>query len=256
MTTAAPPRLDIVIPVYNEGANILQTLQSIAREVATPNRVLICYDREDDDTLPAIRDNRVTLGDLAIDFVRNRGRGAQGAVLSGFAAGRAPYAVMLPADDDYNAGIIDGMLARAETGCDIVCASRFMAGGSMVGCPWLKALLVRTGNFTLYHLARLPTRDASNGFRLFSRRTMDEIAVESDRGFCYSIELLVKCHRLGWRIGEVPANWFERTSGSSRFQVLRWLPAYLRWYAYAFATTYLGRPARTVRLKSQSTRHG
>ncbi|HEY5166961.1 MAG TPA: glycosyltransferase family 2 protein [Pseudolabrys sp.] len=256
MTTAAPPRLDIVIPVYNEGANILQTLQSIAREVATPKRVLICYDREDDDTLPAIRDNRATLGDLVIDFVRNRGRGAQGAVLSGFAAGRAPYAVMVPADDDYNAGIIDAMLARAETGCDIVCASRFMAGGSMVGCPWLKALLVRTGNFTLYHLARLPTRDASNGFRLFSRRTMGEIAVESDRGFCYSIELLVKCHRLGWQIGEVPANWFERTSGSSRFQVLRWLPAYLRWYAYAFATTYLRRPARTVRLKSQSTRHG
>ncbi len=52
------PRLDIVIPVYNEGANILRTLQSIARAVTTPKRVLICYDREDDDTLPAIRDNR------------------------------------------------------------------------------------------------------------------------------------------------------------------------------------------------------
>jgi hypothetical protein len=124
-----------------------------------------------------------------------------------------------------------------------------MAGGSMVGFPWLKALFVRAGNFTLYHLARLPTRDATNGFRLFSRRTLDEIAVESDRGFCYSIELLVKCHWLGWRIGEVPARWIERTHGPSRFRVLRWLPAYLRWYAYAFATTYLRRPARTVRLK-------
>jgi dolichol-phosphate mannosyltransferase len=46
-------------------------------------------------------------------------------------------------------------------------------------------------------MARLPTRDVSNGFRLFSRRMKDEIAVESDRGFCYSIELLVKCPRLG-----------------------------------------------------------
>jgi len=249
MTTAAPPRLDIVIPVYNEGANILQTLQSIAREVATPKRVLICYDREDDDTLPAIRNNRAALGELAIDFVRNRGRGAQDAVLSGFAASDAPFAIMLPADDDYNAGVVDAMVGQATTGCDIVCASRFMAGGSMVGCPWLKALLVRTGNFTLYHLARLPTRDASNGFRLFSRRTLNEIIIESDRGFCYSIELLVKCHRLGWQIGEVPARWIERTHGPSRFRVLRWLPAYLRWYAYAFATTYLRRPARTVRLK-------
>ena len=95
----------------------------------------------------------------------------------------------------------------------------------MVGCPWLKAVLVRAGNFTLYHLARLPTHDASNGFRLFSRRAVSEIPIESSQGFCYSIELLVKVHRLGWRIGEVPARWFERAHGSSRFQVLKWLPA-------------------------------
>jgi hypothetical protein len=39
---------------------------------------------------------------------------------------------------------------------------------------------------------------------------MDEIKIGLTRGCCYSIELLVKCHRLGWRIGEVPARWFER----------------------------------------------
>jgi dolichol-phosphate mannosyltransferase len=252
MNPAAPPRLDIVIPVYNEGANILRTLQSLAREVKTPARVLICYDREDDDTLPVIRENGDKLGGLAIDFVRNRGKGAQGAVLSGFAAGTAPYAIMFPADDDYNAAILDPMVRQAESGCDIVCASRFMPGGSMVGCPWLKATLVRVGNFTLYHLARLSTRDASNGFRLFSRRVLDEIAVESTTGFCYSIELLVKCHRLGWRIGEVPARWFERVRGASRFQVVHWLPAYLRWYIYAFGTTWLRLSADGVHLSQQA----
>ena len=248
MTTAAP-RLDIVIPVYNEGDNIVPTLVSLARAVNTPARVLIGYDREDDNTLPAIRDNRTALCGLAVEFVRNRGRGAQGAVLTGFAASNAPFVVMLPADDDYNAGIIDAMVRLAETGCDVVCASRFMPSGSMVGCPWLKAVLVRAANFTLHHLARLPTRDASNGFRLFSRRAIDRIAVESDRGFCYSIELLVKCHRLGWRIGEVPAQWIERRQGASRFQVVKWLPAYLRWYFYAFATTYLRRKPGTVRMR-------
>ena len=241
MMAAATPRLDIVIPVYNEGGNIMQTLRSLIREVMTPLRVLICYDRDDDDTLTAIAGNRAELGNLTIEFVRNRGKGALGAVLSGFAAGDAPYVIVLPADDDYNAAIIDGMVRQAEAGCDIVCASRFMPGGSMVGCPWLKAVLVRAGNFTLYHLARLPTRDASNGFRLFSRRVLDGIPIESTVGFAYSIELLVKAHRLGWRIGEVPANWVERRSGTSRFQVLNWLPAYLHWYRYAFETTYLRR---------------
>lgn len=244
------PRLDIIIPVYNEGANILPTLQSILRETTTPARVLIGYDSDDDDTLPAIDNNRNALGDLAIEFVRNRGRGAHGAVLTGFKVSTAPYVLVFPADDDYNAPMLDAMVGEADKGCDVVCASRFMPGGSMIGCPWLKAVLVRTANFTLYHLARLPTHDASNGFRLFSRRAIDEIVIESDRGFCYSIELLVKCHRLGWRIGEVPARWFQRKHGASRFQVIKWLPAYMRWYGYAFATTYLRRPPRTVRLTS------
>ena len=65
---------------------------------------------------------------------------------------------------------------------------------------------------TLHHLARLPTRDATNGFCLFARPVLDRIAIESDRGFCYSIELVAKCHRLDWRIGEVPAQWFERAA--------------------------------------------
>jgi glycosyltransferase involved in cell wall biosynthesis len=243
-------RLDIVIPVYNEGVNIVTTLSSIAREVKTPARVLICYDREEDTTLPAIRDNRDKFGDLPIELIRNRGRGAHGAVLSGFAASTAPAILVFMADDDYNAGIVDRMVAEAANGCDIVCASRFIKGGSMVGCPWIKATLVRIGNFTLRHLARLPAHDATNGFRIFSHRVVDTIRIESERGFCYSIELLVKCHRLGWRIGEVPAQWMEREHGSSRFQVLRWLPEYLRWYFYAFATTWLRRPPQSVPLKT------
>jgi hypothetical protein len=156
---------------------------------------------------------------------------------------------MFPADDHVNAPMLDRMVALARGGCDIVCASRFMPGGAMIGCPWLKAALVRSANFTLHHVARLPTTDASNGFRMFSRRVIDRIAVESTQGFCYSIELLVKAHRLGWKVAEVPVTWIERQSGESRFRVLKWLPAYLRWYAYAFATTFLRRPPRTVTLK-------
>jgi dolichol-phosphate mannosyltransferase len=240
------PALDIIIPVYNEGRNIVATLTALARDVTTPARVLVCYDRPDDDTLGTIRDHPDAHAGLPVEFVRNTGHGAHGAVMTGFAASTAPLVLMYPADDHYNARMLDKMVALAHTGCDIVCASRFMPGGAMVGCPLLKAVLVRSANFTLRHFARLPTTDASNGFRLFSRRVIERIAVESDQGFCYSIELLVKAHRLGWRIGEVPAQWFERRHGESRFRVLRWLPAYLRWYGYAFATTLLRRPPETV----------
>jgi len=243
------PELDIVIPVYNEGRNIVATLAALRRSVTTPARVLICYDHAEDDTLPAIRANAQAHAGLAVEFVRNRSRGAHAAVMTGFAASTAPLVLMYPADDDTNAAMLDRMVALAQAGCDIVCASRFMPGGAMVGCPLLKAVLVRGANFTLRHVARLPTTDASNGFRMFSRRVVERIPVESEHGFCYSIELLVKAHRLGWRIAEVPVRWFERRHGASRFQVIKWLPAYLRWYGYAFATTFLRRPPRTVTLR-------
>lgn len=241
--------LDIVIPVYNEGRNIVATLAALASSLKTPARVLICYDLPDDDTLPAIRDNTTSYAGLPLELVRNRGRGAHAAVMTGFAVSTAPYILMYPADDAINAAALDGMVAFARAGCDIVCASRFIPGGAMVGAPPLKAALVRAANFTLQHFARLPTGDASNGFRMFSRRVVDGIAVESDQGFCYSIELLVKAHRLGWPIAEVPVRWFERQHGQSRFRVLKWLPAYLRWYFYAFATTFLRRRPSTVALR-------
>jgi glycosyltransferase involved in cell wall biosynthesis len=247
-----PARLDIVIPVYNEGSNILATLSSLRAWMTTPFRVLICYDKPDDNTLSTIQTNPEKVEGLAIEFVRNPSRGAHAAVMAGFAASTAPYILVFPADDDFNAGIIDAMVAKAEQGADIVCASRFMPGGRMEGCPWLKATLVRTAAFILHRIARLPTHDPTSGFRLFSRRVVEQIDVESEQGFCYSIELLVKVHRLGWRVAEIPAVWFERKHGSSRFKVLQWLPAYLRWFLYAFATSFLLRPASSVKQRGRS----
>src|SRR5262249_1983796 len=153
------PELDIVIPVYNEGRNIVATLAALAGALTTPARVLICYDHPADDTLPAIRANPQAHTRLPIEFVRKAGRGAAGAVVPGFGGSTAPFVLMYPADDDYNAAMVDRMVALAKAGCDVVCPSRFMPGGAMVGAPLLKATLLRTANFTLHHLARLPTRD-------------------------------------------------------------------------------------------------
>ena len=230
-------QIDIVIPVYNEGEGIIDVMESLRRWVETPFRVLICYDREEDNTLEAL--STYSQRDFEIVRVKNRGRGVHSAVVSGFEASQAKAVVVFPGDDTFNAGIIDRMFEKFKEGCEIVAASRFMEGGRMEGCPWLKALIVRTAAFTLYHFAGLPTHDSSNGFRLFSRRVLDNIEIKSSEGFTYSIELLIKCHRSGWKIGEVPALWFERAHGKSRFRVLKWLPAYLRWYVYAFFSRFV-----------------
>ncbi|HET6338067.1 MAG TPA: glycosyltransferase [Polyangiales bacterium] len=248
MPTALAPDLEIVIPVYNEGANILSVLRSLAEHVRTPFRVLIAFDHDDDDTLVAIDAEPTS---IEIVRVKNRGQGAFGAVMTGFAESKAPYVLVFPADDDYNAPRIDALVARARAGAEIVAASRFMPGGTMVGAPALKAVLIRTSAFALFHLARIPTHDPSNGLRLFSRRVLQTIRVESTIGFTYSIELLVKAHRLGWPIEEVPFTWYERKAGKSRFHAVKWAPAYLRWFFYGFATTWLGRGPESVPLELQ-----
>lgn len=236
--------LDIIIPVYNEGENIIPVLASLSQSVKTPFRVMICYDHDEDTTLPVLKNYQPS--NFKIALVKNRARGAHEAIMTGFEQSDARAVLVLPADDIYNAPLIDRMYDQFSQGCDLVVASRLMKGGCMKGGPWLKSFLVRAASFTLYGFARIPVTDASNGFRLFSRRVVDGISIESKRGFAFSLELLVKCHRLGWRMGEVPASWFERTKGKSRFRLFEWLPQYLRWYFYGFATTYFGRSSRTV----------
>jgi len=249
MTSMNLPQLDIVIPVYNEGDNIVPVLQSFEHHVKTPFRVLICYDFDEDSTLVALKKFSSTR--FEVTLTKNRGRGVHGAIMTGFDYSKASSVIVFPADDTFNAPILDKMVDKFKQGNDIVAASRFMKGGSMQGCPLLKAVLVRTASFTLNRLAFIPIKDASNGFRLFSRRVLDNIVIESTAGFTYSIELLVKCHRLGWNIAEVPAHWFEREHGQSRFSIFKWLPHYLRWYRYGFETTYLRRSQETVLLNNQ-----
>ena len=229
--------LDIVIPVYNEGKNILKTLSVLNESVQTSTRILICYDRDDDNTLPPLQN--LSNSKHPIVFVKNRSKGVHGAVMSGFEASPAAAVLVFPADDIFNAGIIDKMAQHFQEGADIVAASRFVRGGCMKGCPWLKAVLVRLAAFSLYHAARIPTHDPTNGFRLFSKKVLREIPVESSEGFAFSIELLVKAHRRRLRVDEIPALWIEREERKSRFRIFKWLPIYLRWYFYAFATTYL-----------------
>lgn len=229
-------RLDILIPVYQEGAAIRPVLAHLAAHVKTPARILLCYDHDTDTTLEhAIG---FAPSPFKLELVKNEGVGVHGAIMTGFRRSDAPAVVVYPADDDTNGALLDRMLQLCAEGSDIVTPSRFMKGGCMKGCRWTKAALVRTAAFLLYHAAGLPTHDPTNGFRLFSNRVIRSIPVESTSGFAFSIELLVKSSRRGWKITELPAVWFERKQGQSRFRILKWMPVYLRWFFYAFQTRF------------------
>ena len=76
--------------------------------------------------------------------------------------------MLYPADDHENFDLIEIMYSKFVEGFDIVCASRFMDGGQYKGAPLIKRLLVKLVSFTLSNFTTLPTKDPTNGFRLFS----------------------------------------------------------------------------------------
>ena len=167
-------------------------------------------------------ENELKKFSFEIIFVKNPLAGPCAAIKEGMNFGNSDCVIVYPADDFLNYVIIDKMYKVYTDNNHIVVASRFMKGGSMKGCPLIKSILVRLASSTLYILSSIPVRDASNGFRLFSRKLLNEIKIDSKVGFAYSLELLVKCHRLKYKIAEVPALWEERSEGESKFKIFKW----------------------------------
>ena len=237
--------LEIIIPIYNEGNNLIKLFNLFAEFIKTNFRVLLCYDNENDDAFNLVDDFKRF--NFEIIFVKNLSKGPCSAIKSGFDFGNSDCVIVYPADDHLNYNLIDNMYNIFLNGSDIVVASRFIKGGSMKGCPLLKSILVRLASNSLYLLSSIPVKDASNGFRLFSRKLLNTVEVESKVGFAYSLELLSKCNRLKYKISEVPAQWEERSEGSSRFKIFKWLPEYLKWYFYGLGTTWLRKGPQDVK---------
>ena len=239
--------LDIIIPIYNEGDKVLKLLSTFQDIVKTRIRVLLCYDREDDNVFH-YKDDLSKLN-FNVVFVKNPSSGPCAAIKEGLFYGESECVIVYPADDFLNVKIIDKMYFAFKEKNDIVVASRFIKGGSMKGCPLIKSILVRVASTTLFILSSIPVKDASNGFRLFSRHLLNLVDIESKVGFAYSLELLAKCNRLKLKIHEIPAQWEERSEGSSRFKIFKWLPEYLKWYFYGLSTTWLKKGPQDVKKK-------
>ena len=239
--------LEIVIPIYNEGKNILKLFELFRTFIKTEFRILLCYDLGDDDIFSFKQEFEKFKFEIV--FVKNPSTGPCAAIKEGLHFGNSECVIVYPADDFLNINIIDKMYFSFKENNDIVVASRFIKGGSMKGCPIVKSILVRLASSSLYALSSIPVRDASNGFRLFSRKLLNTVNIESKVGFAYSLELLSKCNRLKFGIHEIPAQWEERSEGSSRFKIIKWLPEYLRWYLYGMSTTWLKRGPEHVKKK-------
>lgn len=224
--------LNIIVPVYNEGENIGKTLSAVAEKIKTPHRIFIVYDFDEDNTLPAVKP---LLKKYPITLVKNRyKKGVLNAIKTGFETVTDGVVLVIMADLSDDLVVVDSMFRKMNEGHDIVCGSRYMKGGRQVGGPRLKKFLSRTAGVTLHYLTGIPTHDVTNSFKMYSKKVLSDIAIESDGGFELGMEIVVKSFLKGYSIAEVPSVWTDRTAGESRFMLKKWLPKYIHWYLYAF----------------------
>jgi len=227
------PRVSVVIPAYNEGDAVLPVLERIRESTNISNEVIVVVDDETDSTAPHVL--AMSGEHLNIRLVINRiGRGPANAIKVGIAEAKAPVVVVTMADGCDDPGQIDQLTRLVERGVVVAAASRYARSGQQVGGPLVKGLMSRMAGLTLFHFARVGTRDATNSFKAYSKAFLDQVGIESDRGFEIGIELVAKARRFRQPVAEVPTIWLDRAIGESNFKIAAWLPRYLRWYTYAF----------------------
>ena len=227
-------RLTIVIPVYNEGANFDRLWAELSSKIHPDFTAFVVYDFDEDDTLPAV-ERVIHEGETRIRVIKNNiRRGVVGAIVTGFNQVEHGPILVVMADLSDDLGRVDSMLVLYRQGYQLVAGSRYMKGGRLEGGPLLKQFLSRMAGLTLYWFRGIPTHDATNAFKIYDRDMLRSFTIESQRGFELNLELTVKAFLAGYRIGEVPSIWKDRTAGTSRFRLWQWLPSYLKWYFHAF----------------------
>ncbi len=224
-------KLDIIIPVYNEDKNIVQLLKKLENEINCNFRILICYDNDNDTTLKHVKANDIITKETLL--VKNPNQGPNSAIIEGINSSNAEIILIYMADDFENIKLINKMIDLIDSGNELVIPSRFIPGGRMRGAKKIKKMITIIGSYLVYYLARIPFKDCTNAFKMFSKNLKDKIKLESTKGFTFALELTTKSYLSNFKIIEIPSIWIETKDRKSNFKIYKWLPYYIYWLLYS-----------------------
>lgn len=222
--------ISIVVPVYNEGANITLFLQMLKKSLKIKHEVLIIFDFDQDNTVPIAK--KLEKKSTNIRLIKNMDRGIINACKTGFLKAKGNFIVVMPADLTDDPNTINNMYKEALKGFDIICATRYSHGGKQIGGKLLKTTLTRLAGMATPFLLNIPTSDLTNGYKMYRKTVLQKIDIQSKGGWEFAMEILIKAHLLGFKITETPSVWKERISGKSKFKLFKWLPRYIYWYLW------------------------
>lgn len=212
-------RVVMVIPTYNEADNLAWIVGRL--RAAQPDVDVLVVDDASPDGTGAIADE-LAAADPAVRVLHRTGKAGLGAAyLHGFrVALAAGYDVIgeMDADGSHQPEQLDRLLAAVADGADLVIGSRWVPGGSVVNWPRRREVLSRGGNLYVRLLLGVSVRDATAGFRLFRRTTLEKIDLDAvqSTGYVFQTDLVARTLAAGLVVTEVPIEFVERVRGDSK----------------------------------------
>lgn len=210
----------VVIPTYNEALNIEQLVTELLA-LDDGIDVLVADDASPDGTGALVE----RLGDrhpgrvAVLHRSEKGGRGA--AVLAGLKQGladeRYTRLVEMDADLSHLPAELPALLTASEH-ADLVIGSRYGRGSRIVGWSRRCKIWSRLSNLLLRGVLRLPTRDYTNGYRVYSRPAASVLASADlrERGYISLSEWAWVLHHAGMRLADVPTTFVNRRHGVSK----------------------------------------
>lgn len=216
---AAPLKLSLIIPTYNEAKNVatlIEQLRGLFDPTLAGNYELIVVD---DDSPDGTWQVALELAEKhpEVRVVRRQGeRGLSTAVIRGWQVARGDVLGVMDADLQHPAEVNLGLLREIDRGADLATASRHVEGGGVSNWSLIRRLLSRGAQ--LLGLVILPgvlgrLSDPMSGYFMFRRSSLSGVALDP-LGYKILIEVVAR-GRMKW-IGEVGYVFRERIDGESK----------------------------------------
>ncbi|GAB7104079.1 glycosyltransferase family 2 protein [Streptomyces phaeofaciens JCM 4814] len=217
---AEPGAVTIVVPTFNESANIRRLLHQITESV--PARLpceVVFVDDSTDDTPEVVRDAAKDCPyPVTVIHREEPVGGLGGAVVEGIKAAGSDWIVVMDGDCQHPPSLVPELVATGErSGAGLVVASRYIKGGSRAGLAGSYRVAVSRGA-TWLTKSLFPRRlhgisDPMSGFFAI-RRSAVTADVLKPLGYKILLELAVRSRPR--RVSEVPFVFQDRFAGESK----------------------------------------
>ena len=216
----SPAVLTVVVPTFNERANVAEIVARLERVLADfAWEVIFVDDDSPDRTAEAVK--VIAAHDSRVRCLKRVGRrGLAGACIEGMLASSAPYVAVMDADLQHDETILPKMLAALiGNEADLVVGSRYIAGGSAASFTAERAKFSRAATGMARRLLGVALADPMSGFFMLKREKLDDIAGElSPVGFKILLDIVLTA-RSKLRVIEIPYRFRPRRFGESKFDV-------------------------------------